>query len=520
MKKTIVIFALILCLMSTVLLTACGETPPTDTEEKTLYVDMQSLMPTANTSPTPDNPNVVNATRSIATAFKAATGIEIVWATDAANNSQLSNVASYYTNAIKKKKVPAIGFTWGTKLQDRGFYLDLTPYLEEANEFVTGNTKWKDMFKDYLWSSNEIVDAKGRIVAVPITLYPGNATGIFYNKDIFSDNAKSIPTSYSEFDSIISSLKNVSGVTQPYTPWGTFTGAGFDQWVSEFTITPNYLNTLIRQTQNSPDYNGDGSISTAEELRGVLNNLYTTDGPNAALVKQMLNVVYDYYKNILPSGWASSASTFGNEWNAGSVAMSQNGLWNIRTENARLISRDWEYGLFPMPLVDNTFSKTVGSALYSASNASATTFGTLEEVNSSVHVSLNIITEGAKTEETVKNAIKFLKFLTVPENNINISKEQIAMSPLKGITSGDDINPILQSLGWMDNEFYITPNAKWPFGYTTLNIGNLNTAFQAWIAASNKSSADNTFFNAYNTNIKAGAEAMIAALNIDTTSWL
>ncbi len=519
MKRSTVTAVLVLCILATAMLASCTGTPQGNGDENTLYVDMQSLMPSANTSPTPDNPHVVNATRSIAAAFKAETGIEIVWATDAANNSQLSNVASYYTNAIKKKKVPAIGFTWGTKLQDRGFYLDLTPYLEEANEFVPGNAKWKDMFKDYLWSSNEIVDARGRIVAVPITLYPGNATGIFYNKDIFAANEKSVPSSYAEFDEIVTSLRGAAGVTQPYAPWGNFTGAGFDQWISEFTVTPNYLKALIEQEQNSPDYDGDGSISTAEELRGVKDKLYSTDGPNATLVKQMLNVVYDYYKNVLPAGWASSSTTFGSEWNTGSVAMSQNGLWNIRTENARLASRDWDYGLFPMPLVDNTFSKTVGSASYSASLAAPTESGKLDEVNSSVHVSLNIITEGAKDEATIKNAIKFLKFLTVPENNINISREQISMSPLKNIPEGDDINPILLSLDWLDNDFYMAPNAKWPFGYTTLNMGNLNTAFQAWITATNKSSADNTFFNAYNLNLQAGADAMIEALNIDTSSW-
>ena len=136
MKKSCLFLATML-LFVTVLFGACGKQKVGE-QENVLYVDLHCLMPTSNTVST-DTTIAVNASRTIAAEFKKQTGIEIRWALDRYTKPDAAGAAEWYAMAIRKGDVPAIGYTFGSKLQDRGYYLDLTEYLEQPNEYVEGN---------------------------------------------------------------------------------------------------------------------------------------------------------------------------------------------------------------------------------------------------------------------------------------------------------------------------------------------------------------------------------------------
>ena len=167
MKKKILML-LMMVLYVVVVAGGCGGNS-TGEQENVLYVDLHCLMPTSSTVST-ETTIAVNASRTIAAEFERQTGIKIRWALDRYTKEDAAGAAEWYATAIRKGDVPAIGYTFGSKLQDRGYYLDLTEYLEQPNEFVEGNERWRDQFPDYLFESPDVIDANGRIVSIPITL--------------------------------------------------------------------------------------------------------------------------------------------------------------------------------------------------------------------------------------------------------------------------------------------------------------------------------------------------------------
>lgn len=502
MKKSRFIAVIFALVMLAVPLTACGKGPQGESENS-LYVDLHSLMPTTNQVDTETVP-AVNVSRGLAANFKKDTGVSIRWALERATKVDAAGAAEWYAMQIRKGDVPAIGFTYGSKLQDRDYYMDLTTYLDIPNPYVEGNTKWRDMFPEYLWKHPDIMDASGRIVSLPIVLYPGTPTGVFYNKDLVTK----APESYTEFVEAVNGFKNTA--TTPYAPTSTFTAPAFSQWINEFTISPNYLLALINQASNSPDFDGDGIITTAEELRGVLAGYYNANsGPNMNLVREMLDVLYDYYTSILPSGWANA--TYDNAWKNGTLAMQENGLWNIRTENNRNASRGFDYGVFNIPIVEK--GSAYGSKMVQyAAQTEYYTEG--ESVESPPLVMVNLMKDGAKQQTTIDNAIKFLMYITVPANAKAMADEQVSAI---GATIGSQ-TPNRYISDWMEQDFAKKPNAKWPTGYTTTYMGTLDLAFSKWV---NRASGytKQSFYTDYDKNIKDGASALITSLGLDTTGW-
>ena len=503
-------FLTLLVLYAATLFGACGGGAGGEREDE-LYVDLHCLMPTASTVST-DTTIAVNASRTIAAEFEKQTGIKIRWALDRYTKPDAAGAAEWYATAIRKGDVPAIGYTFGSKLQDRGYYLDLTEYLEQPNEYVDGNVKWRDQFPEYLFNNPDVVDAKGRIVSVPITLYPGVPTGVYYNKDLLGegkDALAAVPTTYGSYRTAVEAIKD-AGKTA-YSPNSQFTSPGFSQWINEYTVSPNYLRALIEQERNSPDFDRDGIVTTAEELRGVKAGYYNAaSGPNKALVQQMMEVLRDYYQNVLPAGWENAS--YETTWKNGSLAMKEDGLWNIRLENNRNATRGFEYGVFSLPLVDKNFAydaRVKGS--YAAETAY---YAAGETVESPPVVTLNIMKDGATKQSTIDNAVKFLKFLCIPQYNKMMADEQVAyIGAVKGAQQ-----PNTYLTDWMSQSFAKLPNAKWPFGYSTDSMGKLNLAFSKWI--NNAPGYSTTQFYAdYDKFIAEGADTFIRTLDIDVTNW-
>lgn len=108
-----------------------------------------------------------------------------------------AEVSQWFVTQIAGDNCPAIAFSWGTQYQDRDYYVDMTKYYNEPNEYVEGNEKWSDLFEDYLFETSTVRDIKGQLVGVPITLYAGPATGWYYNTDLISKTQ--IPKNWEQF---------------------------------------------------------------------------------------------------------------------------------------------------------------------------------------------------------------------------------------------------------------------------------------------------------------------------------
>lgn len=365
-----------------------------------LVVDLHGYTPSVSRTPTAEDPDVFNSTHYIAEAFmKENPDVEIVWARTKPVGGMDSEVAQWFTTQIAGETVPAIAFSWGTRYQDRDWYLPLEEYLDDPWEYEGDYETWKDVFRDYLWTSNSIVNARGEIVAIPVTVYPGAATGYFYNKQAFqAAGIESVPATWKQFIDATQKLEQIGKIG--VAPWMYFTTTTtFDAWVYQSVVSPSYAGALMDKI----DYDKDGIMSTAEQARATLDGVFATSND---YTKDMYATLKYYYTDILEQGWASKASQYHTAWMLeGKVGIREEGLWAIPEENSNK-QRQFDYGVFVAPLVSTDSSPYVNEVEYSNG-----------PYQPAPDLSLNIMKAAVKDDpEMLDAAVRFLKFLTRPEN--------------------------------------------------------------------------------------------------------
>lgn len=465
----------------------------------TLFVDMHTLMPTASETATPDQLYPVNASRYIVKKYGEITGVEVKWATDYAKpTDNITNVKVWYNNQINVKNVPAIGFTFGTGMQEDGVYVDLTEYLERPNPYVEGNERWKDLFQDWLWTDQQVLSADGKIVSVPVVLNPGTATAIYYNKKIFSENSLSIPKTWKEF--LETGDKIRSKVDYPYVPYMGDTSIGLSSWAVRYSLAPGFARKMMDRT----DYDGDGKTTTGELVRAVLEGKFN---PNTCAEARSLYLeAYNYYKVVLPTGWESiSDETYLSKWNEGKVAMKSQGLWYYLNENSNTLRKDFDFGLFAMPTLQS--DSTVNAADLESRTLS-------EGFRSDALISLNIMKPAVENDpELLERAIDFLMYITTPTAVETMCSENGAGLPA---VKGAAYPEIFSDSGWLENSFSDIGGSDWPIGFTSAYNALINASFNDWVIGK-KSMQD--FFGDIHRYQQQGARELVEKMDIDTTGW-
>ena len=489
MKKKKLISVLLSCVFIFAFFVGCGE-KKTDGKIE-LLVDMHGYMPTLNEEPTAENPTVILSTRRIQEAFEAENpNIKITWARSKPVGGLEAEVSQWFVTQIAGDNCPAIAFSWGTGYQDRDYYVDLTDYYNEPNEYVEGNEKWSDLFEDYLFETSTIKDIKGQLVGVPITLYAGPATGWYYNKDLIT--AEQVPTNWGEFVTLAKTLNEDPEVTA-VAPWSYFKKISLDNWIMQFTIGPAIGAYIMEQT----DYDGNGVTSTMEQLRAMKAGIY--DPTEHDYAKEVYIQAKRYFTELLRDGWMNTDYT--PMWNAGNVAMYEEGLWGLYTQYNNT-ARDFDFGVFPAPLLDKNTTPYAVDIEY-------TEKGPYQPKGDMI---LNIMKPAVEGKpELEEAAVKFLKFLTTPDNISMIAEE---MGSVLGSVKGSSYNSILDE--WLDQSFPIVPETNWPLAFNSEQNDKLNRLFGEWVLGRH---SDSEFYAQVNTIQQAGADAYIADLNIDTSGW-
>ena len=462
-----------------------------------LVVDLHGYMPSISRVPTADNPKVFNSTYYIAKSFMEENpDIEIIWARTKPVGGMDSEVAQWFTTQIAGETVPAIAFSWGSRYQDRDWYLPLDEYLDSPGSYLYGNeyTTWRKSFRDYLWNSNSLVDAFGKTVAIPITVFPGASTGYFYNKTAFSASGiEKVPTTWNEFVQATQKLeaKGYVGVA----PWLYFkTTTTFDAWVFQSVMSPSYSAAIFDQL----DKDGSGIVTTLETVRACLEGKFSPKYENGALAKEMYENLYYYYKNMLKKGWASI--DYNSQWLNGDVGIREEGLWAIPVENSNTV-RSFDYGVFVAPLVSNDSSNYLGEVAYSDG-----------PYQPGPDLSLNIMKAAVKDNPKMLDAaLRFLKYLTKPENISLICVENGGvLGAVKGTNHSNIINEFIH------NKFPITKQSSWPSGFTDEYVDQLNRKFEEW---TNEIIDEEEFLKQVDIIQGKGARKFLDNMGIDYSSW-
>ena len=504
-------------------LVACqsqGTTYKIPSTAKVLVVDLHTYMPTGSSSSA--DLVSVTATKTIAENFEKATGIQIKWFSGKSLDGETEAVSGDYIKAIQNGTMPAIGFSWSA-FKDRGYYLNLDEYLDTPNEFLSEEDrakypKWRDQFPSYLFQTKEVVNENGKAIAVPIVLNPGPATGWFYNKTAFEANGYDVPTTWQQFKTLAQEVGSNSAGPFVYNQ-----SAKITNWEFKFSIGPAFANVLTEIN----DLNKDGVVDDNETLEGVLAKRFSplqSENPEYYQVAQgCLQVLKDFYKNVLPDNWKTVDAEAA--WANGTALLRQNGLWALRAENGLNNQRSWKYGAFAAPIVSSDSANFLNNkGLDKAAGMLKTVktlqveqkddytmaqlgdaFINLQKPTAALYV--NLMKHGIYEDKTVlENAVKFLKFLSLPENVTLIAQDhQGVLGASKGSVPGRTLKD------WLLQAFPENPTCFWPDAYVVANNGNINQALNKWVSGSQMS--DDEFYELFAREQFTGASEYKKALN-------
>ncbi len=475
----------------------------TSSTPERLSVDLHTLMPTLD--------GTISATKVIANNFAEITGIKIKYVADKPLLGEQDDVSEWLIQSVNNDSMPAISFSWSA-FTDRDYYMDMTDILELPNVFVAegepGSEHWKDMFGSYLWKDVEILASNGDIIAVPLTLNPGSATCWYYNKNIWENNGLEIPRNWDEFIKNAEAIKGKQGMDTDgemsdlygIASYGNQKSLSLSNWASKFSIGPSFGATVLSTTDI--DMDGDGIVTTQEQLRGVKKGYFSPldSNPNNMVAREYYRVCKEYYAETLESGWMST--DYQEFWNKGRVSMIQNGLWQLTNEQNNLaVHTQWEFGMFVPPLVDKATSEYASDITYVTG-----------PVEPSASAYLNIMKDGIKGDKTVlKNTILYLMYLTSVDCQDLIIQEH-------GACLGANIQstPSTALAEWLEQEFPVVPSVEWPAAYTTLENYYLDAAFASWV---NGSITDDEFYAEVEKYQQQGADAYIESFDLDTSNW-
>jgi len=318
--------------------------------------------------------------------------------------------------------VPASSEGTDARAADSGVYVDLTkqPFMKNFTPTVLDVTNYK---------------GKQYVVPTGVSYY----TGVYYNKAIFKKYNLSIPTTWSQFLTVCSTLKS-HGVA----PIGI---GGKDGWPAGLTMI------------------------------AAVQGLYPTQADKVALDKglwkqtvkltdskpsQVLDRVNTIYKNAQQNFTGVSYQSIPGGFANGSFAMTADGTWNEPTI-ASAVGSKFDFGYFPIPTSNNA-----------ADNA---LLGGKVELTMAVP-------SNAKNKTA---ALAYLSFFSQPANYKKFVDLAGFASAEPNIPASKFLNSIAQytkefSPAW-DTLFFPNPkagaNAQFPFNYTGVSPLGSSTAEQA-----------------------------------------
>jgi ABC-type glycerol-3-phosphate transport system substrate-binding protein len=451
---------------------------------------MNNYLPSINETPTDQSPIVFRSIQILADEFmKIYPNVKIEW-----DRTKISvgNWSQWMTTQLSANAAPDVVMLHGSEFADRGWYVRLNEELEKPNIFVNGNTKWKDMFPDYIWNDPMTTDVKGNIVAIPTVLYPGTATAYYYNKEIFESLSLTPPKTWEEFK-IISEKINKSGKIA-VGPWSLNKQINVALWDIQFSLGPTYSKNI----QSKWDYNNDGIMTPDELMRTTYEgNFYMANNP--AVLDLFKQIKYKYTK-ILQEG--AENTDYEALWVEGKVAMMEDGLWRIPSEEANT-KRKFEYGMFPAPIATTTTSKYAADIEWAKGPYQPPVAESYNIVKSTIE------RKGKGAQEAV---IKFFQFLTKPENLNQMVLEKNGESI--GAIKGTVIPPQLKN--WFEQDFPRIPKAYWVTSPTVSSGSRMSRQLEMWVKGM---STDEIFVQNYDKELKKGIDEQIASFGIDTSTW-
>lgn len=511
MKKLI---SVILCVVMSFTIFAavgCGGKGSGNGETVTIRVDLHGWRPTEFSEST-STTKAYNSPKYIAAAFEELHEgkVKIEWVREKNLMMSREDVSNWFTMATATQNCPAIAFTWGTTFQDRGWYVDLTQYLEEPNSYETASDlagkKWKESFEDYLWDLDAIRTYDDKIVAIPITLFAGASSVVMYNTETMpggQDGKIGIDSEFSWQD-YIDTVKDAVADDPQNLVDGENYPIGASSWLMQFNLGPAYKsvawNYIDPELGRTMDIDGDGKISGQETLQGVVDGFFNPETKEYA--REMFLKIKEYVSLL------TDINKDASKWEAGTGVLKYTGSWVYTPEVET--NRGFEWRMVPTPVEDDSqYTKDYVK------------WGTFEEAKPGVDLYLNIMRAGVTKngrfdgeidEDKLYYAVEFLKYLTTRAANSSMIRESnTSIGAVKGATLPAWLTD--EDCTYVDCKFAQTEAVdSWPTGFVTEVTSQMDTIISKWIS---NNMTDSEFFTQWNELQVEGAQKMAVSLGIE-----
>ncbi len=300
----------------------------------------------------------------------------------------------------------------------RGWYLNLSPYLDEPNPYVPGNTRWRDTFLPGVINTGTGPD--GNVYVIPTGLV---GTAIFYNQDIFDELRLTPPRTWAEFIAIQETIKN----------------AGYVPFAFHMAGNPYQANWALRSMQdmlfdgelgrikgtNEPvertTIEAEG-ISQKELVAAIRSGEYTAIDPRW---QEQLRLLKEWSAYWDPSWLSMNVDDAHRMFVTGRSAMMWHSSGRVRPIQTDTLRR-FEYGTFSFPRITSESSRF-------ATGIDAPAIGGFTGAGP-FNVAAGTVARGVKD-----HAIDFLRFITAPDNLIPLHADLGAYVP--GVRGEFDVAP-------------------------------------------------------------------------------
>ena len=324
----------------------------------------------------------------------------------------------------------------------KGWFVKYDQYLKEPNPYVAGNKQWADLFREGFLSGLTSVD--GSIYAIPVDSL---VRGLFYNKDIFNAAGVEVPKgkwTLEDFFQITSKIKEAGYIS--------FLGRyGFTAFVLLFESV--YWNDKLPEEMDV--IKKDGAIDTQELVRAIKKGIYSVYDPREKAVWLTLKKISEGF----PENWLSADSR--RLFLTGKVALTEEASFFMPQVLADP-ERTFEWGILAYPHVTKESSPYGG--VYIA---------TMAETGTSY-----AITNTAVKNESVEEAVDWMKYLTTPENNAYMVNELYSMLPsIKGAEPLDVFKPMIELIKLSEPHYWFNPVSLLGRGYQRTYIGMMQMYF-------------------------------------------
>jgi raffinose/stachyose/melibiose transport system substrate-binding protein len=302
---------------------------------------------------------------------------------------------------------------------EKGWFVNLDPYLDQPNPYIDGNQKWKDAFQGPVIASGTAPDGHIYMITGDIV-----GTGLFYNKIMFDELGLAVPETWTEYAEVQQALKDaghiplsismdLAGGVQLYGSWSTriIQDVMYDARMAELNDGKPVERTW-KPGENLPP---------PKMVRAIRDGHY---GAEDAEWKEMLSLLQGWSAYWPDGFWATPPDDVYRLWAEGQAGMAWLGSWmNKPVRNDPLVTFEW--GIFPkIPTITQEASEFGGIDF----PAMAGVGGVFQYAIASV----------AEENGVLEETIDWMRFITAPENLIALLNDHGGFAPGTVDTTGAD----------------------------------------------------------------------------------